>query len=143
MSVLVFETPGHIDIRAFTLMGVSAKPSTTSSIGYFGTGLKYAVASLVRMGSRPVVWIGRDRYTFFNRPDKFRGVEFDKITMRRDRLGLRGRNTDLPYTTMYGRKWTLGARLQIRHIREAQRRLQVRGHVAPARVQPQRRGLFQ
>lgn len=107
MTCLVFETPGLIDIRAFTLMGVSAKPSTTSPIGYFGTGLKYAIATLVRLGGKPVVWIGEDRYTFFKREGEFRGVAFDKISMRRDRFGLlgKGRITDMPFTTMYGRTW--------------------------------------
>ena len=104
MTILVFDTPGLLDKRGFTLMGVSAK-LTKSPIGRFGTGLKYGVASLVRMGTEPVVWIGTDRYTFSKRRDSFRGVEFDNITMRRDRFGLTGRNTALPYTTSYGRDW--------------------------------------
>lgn len=107
MTKLVFDTPGLMDTRSITLQGVSAKPNTTSPIGYFGTGLKYSIASLVRMGSNPVIFIGNDRFTFFKRPDEFRGVEFEKISMRRDRFGLlgRGRITDLPFTTMYGRTW--------------------------------------
>jgi hypothetical protein len=34
-------------------------------IGYFGTGLKYAISVLCRLGTKPVVWIGQDKYTFY------------------------------------------------------------------------------
>jgi hypothetical protein len=37
MSAVVFETPGLIDMRAFTMMGMSAKPATQSPIGYLFT----------------------------------------------------------------------------------------------------------
>ena len=46
-------------------MGVSAKPNTKSPIGYFGTGLKYAMAALVRLGTQPVVWIGLISYPLY------------------------------------------------------------------------------
>lgn len=37
MSTIVFRTPGTIDVRAFTTMGVNAKLHP-GAIGYFGTG---------------------------------------------------------------------------------------------------------
>jgi hypothetical protein len=64
---LVFETPGLIDLRAFTVMGFNAKPATENPIGYFGTGLKYAISVLCRLGTKPVVWIGQDKYTFYTK----------------------------------------------------------------------------
>lgn len=105
--MIVFDTPGLIDLRAFTLMGVSAKPKSTNPIGYFGTGLKYAVATLVRLGAEPVLWIGQDKYTFFKRSDEFRGAEFEGLSMRKERSGwaLKATIIDLPYALTYGRNW--------------------------------------
>lgn len=106
MRAVIFRTSGLIDIRAFTTMGMSAKPNTNSAIGYFGTGLKYAISVLVRLGAEPIVWIGHDKYTFSKQNAEFRGVNFDQLRMRHDRFRiLKPRYIDLPYTTQYGRNW--------------------------------------
>lgn len=103
---IVFETKGLIDVRAFTTMGLSAKPVSTNPIGYFGTGLKYAMAVLTRLGAQPVVWIGEDRYRFDKVSDNFRGVAYDRLRMQQIKKGWkRPRYHDLPYTTQYGRNW--------------------------------------
>lgn len=103
---IVFETKGLIDVRAFTTMGLSAKPNTSSPIGYFGTGLKYSIAVLVRLGCTPVVHIGLDTYRFEKRPAEFRGVAYDQLRMRQVKAGWkRARYHELPYTTEYGRNW--------------------------------------
>jgi hypothetical protein len=106
VTCIVFDTPGKIDLRAFTLMGVSAKPNTTNPIGYFGTGLKYAMAVLVRLGAEPVVYLGEDKYTFFKRTDSFRGTEFEQLSMRHQNAGwFETKVIDLPYAVSYGRNW--------------------------------------
>lgn len=110
MSGITFVTPGSMDIRAFTTMGVNAKPRTEKPIGYFGTGLKYAVAVLCRLGASITVHTGGVRYTFELAPMRFRGNDFEQIVMRRDTFfgaeGWRlGRRQKLPYTTQYGRNW--------------------------------------
>jgi|SRR5580700_2676661 hypothetical protein len=108
MTAIVFATPGLIDLRAFTMMGVSVKPQTANPIGYFGTGLKYAMAVLVRLGAEPVVWIGRDKYTFQKKLAEFRGQSFEGLRIRCERFNLlKARYTDLPYTTSYGRNWKM------------------------------------
>lgn len=106
MTCIIFETPGLIDSRAFTVMGMSAKPNSSNPIGYFGTGLKYAVATLVRLGAEPVVWIGKDKHVFEKKPTKFRGQDFEMLRMRVKRWTWKGeRLIDLPYTTQHGRNW--------------------------------------
>lgn len=106
MPCIVFRTPGLIDLRAFTVMGMSAKPNASNPIGYFGTGLKYSMAVLVRLGCEPEVWIGRDRHVFVKTNDTFRGKDFEMLSMRSMRWGLqRWRTTKLPFTTQYGRNW--------------------------------------
>ena len=82
MRHVVFKTPGLIDIRAFTVMGLSSKPNSDSPIGKFGTGLKMAIAVLVRNGIPVTLWIGRTKYTFRKKRIKFRGEEtFEQILM--------------------------------------------------------------
>lgn len=104
-DTLVFRTQGLIDLRAFTVMGFNSKPKSANPIGFFGTGLKYAVAVLCRLGSNLVVYIGRDKYTFYTKTVDFRGKSFEQIWMRSDRWKMRARNTELPFTTEYGKNW--------------------------------------
>lgn len=106
MTLIVHRTPGLIDLKSFTLMGATAKPNSTNPIGQFGTGLKYAIAVLVRMGANVVVYIGRDRHEFTKRADKFRGTDVDLIIMKRLRWSmLRPTSHEMPYATTYGLNW--------------------------------------
>lgn len=106
MSAVVHVTPGLLDIRSITVMGLSAKPRSGNPIGMFGTGLKYAIATLCRHGCSPVLWIGQDKYTFVGREDRFRGQPFMKIRARLEKPSwARARYIDLPFTTEYGRFW--------------------------------------
>ena len=45
--MLIFTNPGIIDPRSISTFGVNAKAST-NPIGHFGTGLKYAIATILR-----------------------------------------------------------------------------------------------
>lgn len=104
--MIVFETPGLIDPRAFTTLGLSAKPNSQNPIGYFGTGLKYAIAVLCRLGAEPVVFIGEDKHTFQKRRSTFRGKEYEQLRMKSEKSRwLKPRYQDLPFTTEYGRNW--------------------------------------
>jgi hypothetical protein len=105
-DAVVFETPGLIDHRSFTTMGLTAKPNSSNPIGRFGTGLKYAVAVLVRRGARLTVWIGRDKHTFARKSGDFRGAPMELIRMKRERFSLtKPTYVELPFTTNYGRDW--------------------------------------
>ncbi len=104
---VVFDTPGLIDLRSFTIGGLTAKPGTDNPIGRFGTGLKYAIAALVRLGADPVVWIGQDKYTFEKHGIEYRGKDVDVIRMKTEKWSWKGRfrYTEMPFTTEYGRHW--------------------------------------
>lgn len=108
MTAIIHRTPGLLDLRAITVMGLSAKPGTDNPIGMFGTGLKYAIATLCRNGCAPVVWIGRDRYEFSAKAGEFRGAAYKQLRMRRDAPGLlRPSYKQLPFTTEYGKFWAV------------------------------------
>lgn len=108
MSAVVFKTPGLIDIRAFTVMGVNAKPQANSPIGYFGTGLKYAIAVLARHRIKVQLFIGDTEYEFYAKDEEFRDKTFAFVKMKK-RKGLLSKFTyhDLPFTTELGKNWEL------------------------------------
>lgn len=73
--MLTFTTPTALPIEAATTMGVSVKDSE-SSIGKFGTGLKYAIAGILRLGGEITVWVDGERYDFEAHDAIIRGRRF-------------------------------------------------------------------
>lgn len=105
MSVVVHRTPGLLDIRSVTVMGLSAKPAAGGHpIGMFGTGLKYAISTLVRLGARVSIFIGETEHVFVLDRAEFRGQEFQQLAMKRRKNAL-WRKERLPFTTEYGKFW--------------------------------------
>ena len=97
---VVFRNPGEIDRRAITTFGVSSK--TEGAIGFFGTGLKYAIAICLREGCEVEIWTGGHQITFDTDRETIRFDEFDTIFMTdhegRHRLG---------FTTELGKTWEM------------------------------------
>lgn len=106
-TAIVHRTPGLLDTRSLTVMGLSAKPRAGGHpIGQFGTGLKYAVATLVRLGARVTIFIGTVEFVFEQKTHSFRGSEYTGLRMKkRAGLGSRWVGVDLPFTTEYGKYW--------------------------------------
>lgn len=81
--MVVFQNPGLIDLRAVQIMGLNAK-ERKNPIGQFGTGLKYAIAVLLRNGCTVSIWRGdRDEYKFYTKDESFRGKNFQFVYMKR------------------------------------------------------------
>lgn len=99
MSIVSLTNPGLIPIEAVVTMGISAKDGE-NPIGFFGTGLKYAIASLLRTSHKITIWRGMDRYDFAVEPGEVRGKEFDFIRM----TGPDG-DSRLGFTTHLGAHW--------------------------------------
>lgn len=105
---VIHDTPGEIDIRAFTVFGLHAKPNSNNPIGRFGTGLKNAVAVLLRHGLEVRVFTGGVEYEFYTKPGDFRGAEYDQIMMRKRKGLLRNWSYEkLPFTTQLGAHWEM------------------------------------
>lgn len=62
-----FANAGLIDLDVIRVMGVSVKTGP-NPIGYFGTGLKFALSTLLRTGHRVVMTRGGERIEFTARP---------------------------------------------------------------------------
>ena len=91
---LVFRNRGLIDLTAVRTLGVSVKEE--GAIGYFGTGLKFAIATVLRGGGSIIIWRGLDRHEFGVASATVRDKQFDVVTLDGAELG---------FTTQLGRDW--------------------------------------
>lgn len=94
-GAVYFHNAGLIDIAAVTTMGVSVKDGDTP-IGFFGTGLKFAIATILRNGGTVTVWRGLEPFVFSKMQTEIRGQSFDLVAMNGASLG---------FTTQLGRTW--------------------------------------
>jgi len=100
--MIVFENDGLIDLKAVTTFGVSVKEND-NPIGFFGTGLKYALAVLLREGQTVTIYRGKSKFEFRTFDDTFRGEEFGFVQMRCPN----GKVHELGFTTELGKTWEL------------------------------------
>lgn len=92
-----FHTGGTIDPLSWEIIGMSAKESD-SAIGQFGSGLKFAIAILLRTGHQIEIITEEATYSFATVNKIFRGKEFDIVTCNGKELGI---------TTDMGKHWDL------------------------------------
>lgn len=90
-----FMNNGDFDIRAMMTMGVSAKDND-EAIGYFGTGFKYAVAIILRLGGSVKISTISGIYEFTAKTGTVRGKEFQIVYCNDKEAG---------FTTRMGINW--------------------------------------
>jgi len=93
--MLIFENKGVIDIESITTFGVSSKEGK-NPIGFFGTGLKYAIAVILRLGGTIDIYRETKRYSFTVKTKKIRVNEFNIVHMNGKPIG---------FTTELGKTW--------------------------------------
>lgn len=98
MTYYVFRNAGVIDPRSITTFGVSSKEANSKPIGFFGTGLKYAIAVLLRNKCQITIFSGEKTYEFGVSRAKVRNDEFEFIQMN---------GQDLGFTTELGKTWEM------------------------------------
>lgn len=76
---LIISNQGEVEEEAFTLMGASSKDKDSSKIGLFGSGNKYAIATLIREGINFQIYSGLKEFAIETKNVKFRGTEFERI----------------------------------------------------------------
>lgn len=96
MSYVIFENRGEIDMRAVSTFGCSVK-ETKNPIGFFGTGLKYAIAVLLRTDQKISIQSGLSEFCPFARTESMRGKEFGFVYL--------DDKTPLGFTTELGKTW--------------------------------------
>lgn len=108
MKRTAFITPTVFDLNSIKVFGMNAKPNSETPIGRFGTGLKIAIAVLLREGAKIDLYCNGDHYEFYTKAVDFRGEIFDQIWYKRTNgiLALFD-NHALDYTTHLGHHWVL------------------------------------
>lgn len=94
-SNVFFFNNGNFDVEQAMVFGVSAKEKE-DAIGHFGTGFKYAVAIILRLGGDIKVETKEGAWEFSSKPTEFRGSTFDEVLMNGKRAG---------FTTHLGINW--------------------------------------
>jgi hypothetical protein len=94
-NTVSFRNRGLIELRSIRTFGVSAK-ECDNPIGFFGTGLKYAIAICLRMKCKVVLFRGLERYEFATSDVAIRNGEFSIVTMNGEEIG---------FTTDLGKTW--------------------------------------
>lgn len=92
--MIVFTTPTAMPIEAATTMGVSVKED--GAIGKFGTGMKYAIAGVLRLGGLISVEVESVKYDFTSVTTGIRGRNFQIVHCNGDACG---------FTTELGKHW--------------------------------------
>lgn len=93
--MIIFRNPGLIDMAVVETMGVNVKDGD-SPIGRFGTGLKFAISTILRDGGEIEIWRGGRCHKIGTVAREIRGKSFDIVTLDGQPLG---------YTTDLGRDW--------------------------------------
>ncbi len=93
-----FENKGVVDVNAFKLLGASSKETDNTKIGFWGSGLKYAVAVLLRNSIKIKIFSGVNEIKIGTKKVTMRDEEFDVITVNKKETSI---------TTRAGKDWHL------------------------------------
>lgn len=100
--MILFKNAGEIDVRSISTFGISVKEGS-NPIGFFGTGLKYAIAVLLREGCKVYIYSGNTVIDFALKHVEVRGTAFDFVTMAVDGA----EPNEIGFTTELGKTWDL------------------------------------
>src|SRR5210317_771124 len=79
MKFLQIKSEGEMALEAISLIAASTKRGDPNSIGMFGSGLKYAIASIIRQDIPFVVYSGEKEIRITTDPVEFGGKFFNRI----------------------------------------------------------------
>lgn len=97
--MIYLKNKGEIDIEVIKTMGVNVKEGD-DVIGYFGTGLKYAIAVFLREDIKFNLYIGKNSFEFDTVEKVIRGKTFQVCRMLSGYDAL-----ELGFTTEMGKNW--------------------------------------
>ena len=94
---ILIQNDGAIESNSFELIGASTKRGETVKIGFFGSGLKYSIAYMMRNNIDFRVFSGEQELKFTTTPETLKEQQFDRICIN-------GKPTS--YTVTMGPTWT-------------------------------------
>ena len=94
---ILIQNDGEIESNSFELIGASTKRTEKGKVGFFGSGLKYSIAYMIRNNIDFRVFSGESEIKFTTIPENLRGQVFNRICIN-------GKPTS--YTDTMGYTWT-------------------------------------
>lgn len=94
---ILIQNDGEIETNSFELIGASTKRGETGKIGFFGSGLKYSIAYMMRKQIGFKIFSGEKELLFTTHPEQLKDKSFERIMIN-------GNPTS--YTTTMGPTWT-------------------------------------
>jgi hypothetical protein len=94
---ILIQNDGEIESNSFELIGASTKRDDSSKIGFFGSGLKYSIAYMMRNNIGFKIYSGEQELVFTTIPENLRDQIFERICIN-------GKPTS--YTITMGVTWT-------------------------------------
>jgi hypothetical protein len=94
---ILIQNDGEIETNSFELIGASTKRDNSGKIGFFGSGLKYSIAYMMRNGIDFKVFSGLNEILFTTTPEKLKDQKFDRICIN---------GSPTSYTITMGPTWT-------------------------------------
>lgn len=94
---ILIQNDGEIETNSFELIGASTKRDEKGKIGFFGSGLKYSIAYMMRKGIDFKIFSGMNELKFTTVNEQLKGKDFARICIN-------GKETS--YTVTMGPTWT-------------------------------------
>lgn len=94
---ILIQNDGEIESNSFELIGASTKRGEAGKIGFFGSGLKYSIAYMMRNGIDFKIFSGLNELKFSTVSEPLKDKSFERICIN-------GKPTS--YTTTMGPTWT-------------------------------------
>jgi hypothetical protein len=94
---ILIQNDGEIEPNSFELIGASTKRGEAGKIGFFGSGLKYSIAYMMRKGIDFKIYSGMQEFHFTTKSEFLKDKSFERICIN---------NTPTSYTTTMGPTWT-------------------------------------
>lgn len=94
---ILIQNDGEIETNSFELIGASTKRDEKGKIGFFGSGLKYSIAYMMRKGIDFKIFSGVNELKFTTTKEQLKEKDFERICIN-------GKETS--YTVTMGPTWT-------------------------------------
>lgn len=93
---ILIQNDGEIESNSFELIGASTKRDDKTKIGFFGSGLKYSIAYMMRKNIDFKVFSGANEFQFSTKPEQLKDQQFERICIN---------GTPTSFTTTMGPTW--------------------------------------
>jgi hypothetical protein len=94
---ILIQNDGEIESNSFELIGASTKRGDSTKIGFFGSGLKYSIAYMMRKGIGFRIFSGEKEMIFTTKRETLKDQEFERICIN---------GNETSFTTTMGPTWT-------------------------------------